>query len=73
LFIWDDEIDGHPPYVRPTTQQRRNRLMNSKDKATSSGKITCDCNCLELVKDLTAIVEGLASKKLEKMKKKLHN
>ncbi|KAK2357411.1 hypothetical protein QL285_094680 [Trifolium repens] len=48
LFTWDDEIEGHPPYVRPSASEPRNRLRNSNDKATPSGQISCECNCHEL-------------------------
>ncbi|KAK2379778.1 hypothetical protein QL285_067540 [Trifolium repens] len=71
LFKWDDEIEGHPPYVRPTASQHRNRLKISNDKATSSGQISCQCNCQELVKDITAIITAVEGKKMEKMKMKL--
>jgi hypothetical protein len=37
--------------------------MNSNDKATSSGKIASDCNCSELVKDITTIINSLECKK----------
>jgi hypothetical protein len=47
--------------------------MNSYDKATSSGKIGCDCNCSELVNDITAIINSFECKKMEKMEMKLCN
>lgn len=37
--------------------------MNSNDKETSSEKIAYDCNCSELVKDITTIINSLESKK----------
>jgi hypothetical protein len=37
--------------------------MNSNDKATSSEKIASDCNCSELVKDITTIINNLECKK----------
>ncbi|KAK2375727.1 hypothetical protein QL285_076598 [Trifolium repens] len=73
LFTWDDEIEGHPPYVRSTASEPRNRLRNSNDKATSSGQISCECNCQELVKDITAMITVVEGKKMEKTKMKLYS
>lgn len=65
MFIWDDEIDGHPPYVRPGVVRR---VEASPSNVT---KLRCDCNCEEMLKDITGIMKEFGVNKNEKLKKKL--
>ncbi|XP_058760397.1 uncharacterized protein LOC131633727 [Vicia villosa] len=38
LFIWDDELDGRPPYDRKITMDARNVILDSHDDATTHKK-----------------------------------
>ncbi|CAJ2633337.1 unnamed protein product [Trifolium pratense] len=64
LFIWDDEIEGHPPYVRPTARP------NVRESQTQPSR---GCTCSELFKDVVSIVKEIQFNKGEKMKMKLQN
>jgi hypothetical protein len=66
LFVWDDEIEGHPPYIRDTRRQ----TINSNNAPTQSGKECC-CKCSELLLEISTIVKELQCKQGEKMKIKL--
>jgi hypothetical protein len=65
LYIWDDEIEGHPPYVRPVPVQA------TEASSSSLKKLPCDCNCEEVMKDFTMLMKEMGIKKNEKLKKKL--
>jgi hypothetical protein len=65
LFIWDDEIEGHPPYVRPEVVRR------AEASPSNVTKLPCDCNCEEMLKDITGIMKEFGINKNEKLKKKL--
>jgi hypothetical protein len=65
LYIWDDEIEGHPPYVRPV-------LAHATEASSSSlKKLPCDCNCEEVKKDFILLMKDMGINKNEKLKKKL--
>ncbi|MCH88202.1 zinc finger homeodomain protein, partial [Trifolium medium] len=72
LFIWDDEIEGHPPYVRPLEHKPRN-LKKYNDAGTYHGTKACDCSCSELTTELMTIVKDIQFNMGENMKMKLHN
>ena len=63
LFIWDDDIDGQPPYVRKIGHETRNLLFNSNDENTHIAKICCGCNCSKILKDMTTIFKEVQCKK----------
>lgn len=65
LYIWDDEIEGHPPYVRP--------VIAAESSTSSMNKLPCDCNCEVVMKELTVMLKDLGMKKNEKLKKKLQH
>ncbi|CAJ2679647.1 unnamed protein product [Trifolium pratense] len=88
LFVWDDEIEGHPPYVRPTARPnarpnvrssvRQSELgprnfLDYKDSERNYGTNSCGCNCSELFQDVASILKENQFNKGEKMKMKLHN
>jgi hypothetical protein len=57
LFIWDDLIVGHPPYVRP-----RQHEQNSSN-----------CTCSNLLTQIVTILKEIQAIKDQKMKLELHN
>jgi hypothetical protein len=57
LFIWDDLIEGHPPYVRP-----RQHEPNSSN-----------FNCSNLLTEIVTILKEIQAIKDQKMKLELHN
>jgi len=65
LYIWDDEIEGHPPYVR--------LVITAESSTSSMNKLPCDCNCEVVMKDLIVILKDLGINKNEKLKKKLQH
>ncbi|KAI5437128.1 hypothetical protein KIW84_023302 [Lathyrus oleraceus] len=56
VFIWDDELEGHPPYVRKISSKPRTPVV---------------CNCSEVVKDLANIMKESESRKNEELEMKL--
>lgn len=65
MFIWDDELDGQPPYVRKIGHETINLLLDSIDAASHNGAICSGCNCLKLLKDLHNVVKELQYKMRE--------
>ncbi|KAL5081727.1 hypothetical protein RYX36_010148 [Vicia faba] len=55
LSIWDDDIDGQPPYVRKIGQETRNFLLDLNDANTHNVKICCGFSCSKILKDMTTI------------------
>ncbi|XP_058757369.1 uncharacterized protein LOC131630609 [Vicia villosa] len=72
LFIWDDELDGRPPYDRKITMDARNVILDSHDDATTHSGSIC-CSCSELLKDLHCFVKELRDRRGEQMEMKLQN
>ncbi|KAK2363633.1 hypothetical protein QL285_088592 [Trifolium repens] len=75
LFTWDDEIEGHPPYIRPTTvraHEPRNSLIRNSGE-TSGSTNPSNCNCSIIWTEVVKIVKEIEVKKDEKMKLKLYD
>ncbi|KAK2410089.1 hypothetical protein QL285_045479 [Trifolium repens] len=72
LFTWDGEIEGHPPYVRPTQHVPRN-IVNRNSEETSCGANRSNCKCSNVLTQVEKILQEIEVNKHEKMKLKLHN
>jgi hypothetical protein len=72
MFTWDDEIEGHPPYVRPTEHVPRN-IVNRNSEETSCGANRSNCKCSNVLTQVEKILKEIEVNKHEKMKLKLHN
>jgi hypothetical protein len=70
LFTWDDEIEGHPPYVRPRAHEPRN-VLNHNSEETSGSTNPSICNCSNLLTKVVKILKEIEVNKDEKMKLKL--